>query len=138
MDGIRIGKLAKITNVNIETIRFYEKKGLLPTPARKKIEFGTHPGFKLFSTDTVKRIEFIKRLKNLGFTLKEIGKLLDIADGKETKCDEIYKFAQAKKKEVNSKIDELRKIKKMLDELSKSCSSNSDLSVCPIIESLTD
>jgi len=95
------GQLAKKTGVNPETVRYYEKMGLLPKAIR------TESGYRLFSEEDVKRIKFIKRAKELGFTLKEIKELLQLGFETEGECREVRKIAEIKLKDVQKKILEI-------------------------------
>jgi MerR family mercuric resistance operon transcriptional regulator len=136
MKGLKIGELARKVKVNIETIRYYEKRGLIPQPPRKKQEFGSHPGFRLYPETTIERLQFIHRAKELGFTLKAIRRLLSIADGQESACKEVADFAKEKISEIESKIRDLTQMQEMLKKLQTLCMLNKNLSDCPIIESL--
>lgn len=113
--GLRIGQLAARTHVNKETIRYYERLGFISTPSR------TGKGYRLFTTQTVNRVNFIKKVQSLGFTLNEIDKLSGIVDRNEVKCKDIYDFTVNKISEIQRKIEELNKIEKMLVDLKESC-----------------
>ncbi|TDT63597.1 Hg(II)-responsive transcriptional regulator [Fonticella tunisiensis] len=132
MEGLTIGQVAKGANVNIETIRYYEKMGLIPEPPR------TESGYRLFSLEAIERIKFIKRAKELGFTLSEIKKLLDISDGQEFDCQDVQRFAFQKLKEIELKIHDLEKIKAILQDLSQKCPGQGPISECPILEELKE
>ena len=135
---MKIGELAKKVGVNIETIRFYEKRGLIPEPKRKKMEFGRHPGYRIYSEEILHRLGFIRRAKDLGFTLNEISRLLRVADGHDKNCKETSVFAGEKIAEIENRIRDLKKIRSMLKDLTHRCELNDELSNCPIIESLKD
>ena len=137
LNGMKIGALAKKAGVNIETVRYYERRGLIPLPPRSKQEFGYHPGYRIYDEEILHRLGFIRRSKELGFTLNEIQKLLQVADGHEKNCKDTLDFSNNKILEIDNKINDLKKIRSMLMELTKLCKSNEDLSCCPIIESLT-
>ena len=130
MKTLTIGQLAKETGINIETIRYYERRGLIPESPRRE------SGYREFTPQYIERISFIKRAQTLGFTLREISGLLALADGKFT-CKDIRKVAEDKVKEIENRIHDLKKIKKVLNNLVKECTNNRRLSYCPIIESLT-
>lgn len=130
MENLTIGKLAKETGTNIETIRYYERRGLIPEPPRRE------SGYRVFSQKYVERILFIKRAQILGFTLNEISQLLAMADGM-ADCKDIKKFAEDKVKDIESRIRDFKKIKKVLHDLVKRCPDKGKVSDCPIIESLT-
>ena len=132
MDYFTIGKLASEAGVNIETIRYYEKKGVLPEPIRLS------SGYRQYSYETVKRIRFIKRAQNLGFTLKEIAQLLSIADGESIDCEEVRGIAFKKLSEIDNKICHLQRLRGVLTELVNQCKEKGKFTECPIIESLIE
>ncbi|WP_141522370.1 MerR family transcriptional regulator, partial [Bacillus pseudomycoides] len=101
----RIGELAEKCGVNKETIRFYERLGLIPEPNR------TEKGYRVYSLQTVDHLNFIKRTQELGFTLNEIDKLLGGVDRNEAKCRDIYDFTVLKLEDIQHKIQDLKKIK---------------------------
>ncbi|MCL5774514.1 MAG: MerR family DNA-binding protein [Firmicutes bacterium] len=140
MEGLTISQVASSAQVNIETVRYYERRGLIPEPPRRKSEFGfsSHPGYRQYPFETVRRIQFIRRARALGFTLKEIKQLLAIADGKKSGCRDVFKFTTKKIADVEDKIDQLKQMRKMLKDLAKRCTGKGPLSECPVIESLTD
>lgn len=130
MSLISIGKAAKETMVSVETIRFYEKQGLLVTPQRNA------SGYRQYPQDAIKRIFFIQRAKEVGFTLKEIKELLCLRKKPGTSCTEIKLRSLEKIEEVEKKIQDLEKIKQALSLMVIRCSGSGDLSDCPILESL--
>lgn len=126
----RIGELAEKCGVNKETIRYYERLGLIPEPNR------TEKGYRMYSQQTVDRLNFIKRMQELGFTLNEIVKLLGVVDRNEEKCPDIYDFTVLKLEDIQRKIEDLKKIEQMLIDLKERCPENKDIYECPIIETL--
>jgi MerR family mercuric resistance operon transcriptional regulator len=128
MKGLTIGKVAKEANVNIETVRYYERLGLISKPPR------TESGYRQFPVEVVQRIKFIKRAQELGFTLLEVNKLLSVSDGKDYDCHDIQQFASKKLEEIEQKISDLEKIKSILYDLSKKCPGQSPLDKCSILE----
>lgn len=128
----RISQLAKACNVNKETIRYYERLGLIPEPTR------SDSGYRMYPEDMVQRIGFIKRMQDLGFTLQEIDKLLGVVDRDEVKCKDMYDFTVLKLREIQSKIQDLRKIERMLISLKEKCPENKEMFECPIIETLME
>lgn len=128
----RIGELAERCGVNKETIRYYERLGLIPEPNRTK------SGYRMYSLQTVDRMKFIKRLQELGFTLNEIDKLLGVVDHNDAKCRDIYNFTVLKLEDIERKIEDLKKIEQMLMDLKKRCPDNKNIYECPIIETLMD
>ena len=130
MKNLTIGQLAKETGTNIETIRYYERRGLIAEPPRSE------SGYREFSPEYVDRIHFIKRAQALGFTLREISELLALSDGNPV-CKDIRKFAEEKIKDIETRIHDLARIKEVLQDLVKQCLRNKKFSGCPIIESLS-
>jgi len=126
---LTIGKLAELSGVGIDTVRFYERRGLLPTPER------TASGYRVYTPDTSERIRFIRRAKDLGFSLQEIIKLLTLHDEGGAKAD-VRQLTRDKLAEIEQKIDDLTKIKEVLEDLSGRCKGTGDVEGCPIIESL--
>jgi MerR family mercuric resistance operon transcriptional regulator len=122
-----IGQLAKELNVNVETIRFYQRKGLIAQPPKPVT------GYRHYSDDTVNRLRFIIRAKQLGFTLEEIASLLSLND---RPCLQVQQLAQHKLSEVQKKLKDLRRLEQALKLLLAECQSNDDASHCPIIDSL--
>lgn len=128
--AMTIGKVAKLAEIGIETIRFYEREGLLEEPVR------TRSGYRLYSEDAVKRLRFIKKAKELGFTLKEILDLLSLKiDPKATKAD-VKNRVEAKIAGVQEKIETLKRIQRALKHLAESCDGHGPIHECPIIEAL--
>ncbi len=131
-ENLTIGRLAKRASVNVETVRFYERRGLLKQP-RKKGAFRHYP-----ETD-IQRIRFIKRCQELGFTLKEAKELLDIKIKSQAKCGDVLTKTNQKIDEVEQKIRDLRKIKKSLKKIERCCTEdNGLLSDCPILDSFLE
>ncbi len=126
---LTIGRIARLAEVGVDTIRFYERRGLLPAPSR------TPSGYRLYETDTVDRLSFIRRAKALGFSLEEITTLLDLQDNGGPKA-EVKAITQRKLDAVNNKIDDLVRMRDALSNLNKQCSGQGDICGCPIIEVL--
>lgn len=128
----RVTELARKCEVNKETIRYYEKIGLLAEPLR------TSSGYRIYSEETVLRLKFIKRIQELGFSLEEIKKLLGVVDNDEDRCKDMYLFVASKIHEIRKKISDLKKMENMLAELKDCCPDEKSLYDCPIIETLMD
>jgi len=122
-----IGELAKVASVNVETIRYYERRGLIEQPVKPE------QGYRTYSRETLVRILFIKRAQELGFTLEEIANLLSLGDAH---CLEVQEMAEGKLASVRAKIADLRRLETVLDNLVIQCRTNPDQSHCPIVESL--
>lgn len=125
---LTIGKLADAVGVNVETIRFYERKGLITQP-QKPIE-----GFRQYSSETLHRLHFIKRAQDLGFTLDEISSLLKLGD---KDCQEVQALAQQKLVLIRKKIVDLQRLESNLSHLIDQC-SNAPNSSCPIVDSFKE
>ena len=130
MNGLTIGKLAKQVGVGIETVRFYERQGLIDPPPR------TDSNYRIYPEDEVGRLKFIKRAKSLGFTLHEIKELLLLRhDPHATKAD-IKDRTLTKIKDIEEKISDLTRIKTALEHLASSCDGHGPLDECPILNAL--
>ncbi|UCG78081.1 MAG: MerR family transcriptional regulator [Nitrospirota bacterium] len=130
MGALTIGKLARKADVNIETIRYYERRGLMPNPRR------TESGYRQYREDEVSRLRFIKNAKELGFSLKEIDELLTLRLDQRTPSSEVKKRAEEKIEDIENKIRKLRRIKKRLTTISDTCDGHGAISDCPILEAL--
>ncbi len=124
-----IGELSKQTGCKIETIRYYEKIGIMPIPSR-----GTG-GHRIYVFEHVKRLLFIRRGRELGFSLQSIRDLLHLADRKTTSCKKVRNITTAHLEEVQGKINDLKSMEKVLADLVKRCKGRT-IPDCPIIESL--
>ena len=124
-----IGALSKRTGCNIETIRYYERIGLLPAPPR------TPGGRRLYSYTHLKRLTFIRRSRQLGFHLDEIRELLNLVDGGSYTCDEVRELTLTHAGEVERKIVDLQRMSGVLREITSKCSGGK-VPDCPIIDAL--
>jgi Hg(II)-responsive transcriptional regulator len=122
------GELAKRGGVNIETIRYYERLGLLPKPPRSAA------GYRLFSADDARRVHFIKRAQELGFSLKEIEELLALQNAPHTTRADVRKRAEAKIADIDEKLRDLQAMKESLEQLTATCSGRGPVCGCPILE----
>lgn len=125
-----IGKLAQRGGVNLETIRYYERLGLLPKPPRSR------SGYRLFPADAPRRVRFIKRTQALGFSLKEIKELLALRIAPDGRRADVRKRAEAKISDIDQKIRSLRKMRESLAEITKVCCGEGPINDCPILENL--
>jgi MerR family copper efflux transcriptional regulator len=130
MATLTIGSAARAADVNVETIRFYERKGLIPQPPKPR------DGYRLYAPDTVERIRFIRKAQEIGFSLREIEELLSLRAHPETDCAEVRARAAAKIVEVDRKIAELKRVRAALQKVSASCPGHGALSACTILEAL--
>lgn len=126
---LTIGRIAKLSQVNVETIRYYQKIKLINEPI-KPLE-----GYRLYNNDTVRRLKFIKKAQRLGFSLKEIDELLEIGAGK---CSDIQSKAEKKRNQISQQIKELQALERTLSTLIGSCQLTNTDNSCPIVETLSE
>ncbi len=128
---MKIGKLAEEAGVSIDTIRYYEKRGILPPPVRSA------SGYRLYTEETVDMLRFVRKAKGLGFRLDEIRQLARLRYSPcDDRCVSVRKIAEEKMKEVSERINDLLELQKMLDSFIDSCRRNRTLSKCPFLEEL--
>jgi len=125
-----IGKVASLAGVGVETIRFYERIGLIGEPPRRPSGYRQYPG------EVVSRIRFIRRAKGLGFTLKEIGELLSLRVESGSTCEEVRARVEAKIADIEEKIRTLERMREALVKLIAACSAKAQATECPILEAL--
>jgi MerR family copper efflux transcriptional regulator len=130
MASLTIGQLAQRAGVGVETIRFYEREGLISEPPRRP------SGYRDYPLETVTRIVFIRRAKQLGFTLKEINELLDLRVRPRRNCAQVKQSADAKMADIDDKIAALRRMRRALKDLTKACEERTPTTECPILASL--
>ena len=130
MKPMSIGQVAHRAGIGVETVRFYERRGLIDEPPRSAA------GYREYPEAIVSRIRFIKRAKELGFTLKEIKELLSLRLDPTTTCAEVRSRAEAKIADIEARVRSLRKMKKALVKLTAACSGRGTSSECPILEAL--
>ncbi|MCH7574416.1 MAG: MerR family transcriptional regulator [Candidatus Marinimicrobia bacterium] len=130
MTSLTTGQLAKRANVNVETIRYYERRGIIPEPPRRE------SGYRQYPDDAVARIQFVKRAQELGFTLKEIQELLNLRVDPETPCAVVKNRTDLKIMDIEEKLRSLKRIKKALNQLAASCSGRGPVGDCPILQAL--
>lgn len=131
MATLRTAEVAEQAGVNIETLRFYERKGILPEPPRRP------SGYREYPPETVERVRFIKRAQELGFSLREVQDLLDLRQMERVKAGRVRKVAEAKLEEIEHKIRDLEAMRQSLSELLCACDGQKPITSCPIIESLS-
>jgi MerR family copper efflux transcriptional regulator len=130
MESLTIGQLAQRAHVGVETVRFYEREGLIEEPPRRS------SGYRDYPLETVTRIVFIRRAKELGFTLKEINELLGLRVQPRRNCAQVKKSADEKLAAIESKIAALRRMRRALKDLTKACEERTTTTECPILASL--
>ena len=126
---LAIGTLSKHTGTNVETIRYYERVRLLPAPSRSA------GGYRLYGTEHLKRLSFIRRARALGFSLEEVRTLLKLADERKRPCAEVRVVAEAHLDDVRAKISDLKAMEHVLRETVARCSKGTG-SHCPVIDAL--
>lgn len=131
MNMLTIGKIAKASETSIETIRYYEKEGLLVRAKRSP------SGYRMYDERDILRLRFIRRAKELGFTLSEITELLKLRD-QHAKKKPVLKLAKDKLATIESKITSLQRVKQALEKLTTTCSHNNDDGPCPLLSALDD
>ncbi len=130
--AMKIGQVASGAGVNIQTVRYYERRGLLPRAPR------TASGYRQYDPDAVARLRFIKRAQNIGFSLEEIAELLDLRVEHRAACAAVETKAKEKIAMVEKKTSELERMRTVLVELSRACDLREPASECPILEALSE
>jgi len=130
MEGLTIGRVARSAGLAIDTVRYYEREGLLQKPAR------TPSGYRQYAPDAVTRLQFIRQAKELGFTLSEIRELLTLKVAPGKSCADVRAHAEAKIADVEQRIAQLDRMKRALARLANACSGRGPTSECPILEAL--
>ena len=130
MDGLTIGKVARGAGLAVDTVRYYEREGLLNKPAR------TASGYRHYTTDAVARLRFIRQSKELGFSLAEIKDLLALRVTPGKSCADVRAHAEHKVADVDRRIASLKRVRGALVKLASACSGKGPVSQCPILEAL--
>jgi MerR family transcriptional regulator, mercuric resistance operon regulatory protein len=126
-----VGKLAKQTNCKVETVHYYEKTGLMPEPPR------TDGGHRIYALSHVKRLNFIRRSRELGFSIEQIKELLKFIDEPNHYCGEVKGMAMLQAREVQQKIDDLQRLNLALNKIVSQCKGGSySIDDCPIVDAL--
>jgi Hg(II)-responsive transcriptional regulator len=129
---MRIGEAARGAGVNVQTLRYYERRGLLPAPERKP------SGFRAYDAGTVDRVRFIKHAQALGFTLEEIGDLLALRVDARAACGSVEARAKATAARIGQRIAELDRMRTVLLRLVRACRRRAPTGDCPILEALSE
>ena len=130
MKSLTIGRLAREAGVNLETVRYYERRGLLPRPPRSA------SGYRLFPVEAARRLRFIRRAQELGFSLGEIRELLSLRMSATARSTDVRSRAEAKIADIDAKIRSLDSMKRTLRNLTNACEGCGPIAACPILESL--
>ncbi len=132
MEVLTIGEVARAAEIGVETVRFYEREGLIAEPPRRQ------SGYRQYPPDTVRRLRFIRRAKDLGFTLKEIRELLDLRVDPTSSCANVRTLAKVKMADIEAKMLDLARIQAALTELVRTCRGKGPTSACPILDALDE
>jgi MerR family mercuric resistance operon transcriptional regulator len=132
MNGLTIGQVASRAGVGVETIRFYERKRLIEHPERPL------GGYRKYGPEVVSRVRFIRRAKELGFSLREIAELLALRLDLELSCDEVRSRAEAKIGDIELRMATLGRMKKALENLVTACVARGSTDTCPILAALNE
>lgn len=130
MKTMTIGQLARLAGVGVETLRFYEREGLLEPPGRRE------SGYRQYHPAVVGRLRFIQRAKALGFTLREIKDLLRLHEDEDATRADVKRRAQEKIADIEARIEDLRRMRAALGKLAEACDGDGPLHGCPIIQAL--
>ncbi len=130
MDGLTIGRVARDAGLAIDTVRYYEREGLLQQPAR------TASGYRQYSADAVARLRFIRQAKELGFSLHEIKELLSLRVAPGKSCADVKSRAEAKIADIEQRVAQLSRMKRALVKLATTCSGRGPTSECPILDAM--
>lgn len=129
---LKIGQVAKAADVGVETIRYYERRGLLPRPPRRA------SGYRAYPPEAARRVRFIRRAQALGFTLKEIEELLALRVDGDRSCADVRAFARAKVRDIEARVAELERMGRALDRLARRCTGEGPTSECPVLDELDE
>lgn len=129
---LTIGKVAREAGVGVETVRFYERQGLIEEPPRRP------SGYRQYPPETISRIRFVRRAKELGFTLKEIKELFSLRASGRSRCADVRRRAEEKVEDIQQKVRDLQKMEKALVGLVATCDGRSPVTECPILKALED
>jgi len=134
MPALTIGKVAKQAGVGVETVRFYEREGLVDDPRANRRRPAS--GYREYDPAVVRRIRFIRHAKELGFTLREIKELLELRVEPDRKCGDVLELAEAKIADIEQRIRKLKKMRRALASLTRDCQRGRPTDECPILKSL--
>ncbi len=127
---MKIGEVAKAAGIGIDAVRFYEREGLIAEPARRP------SGYRMYSPDVVLSLRFIRRAKELGFSLKEISELLSLETDPESTAADVRKLAEAKLANIEERIRALQRMRRALRKAAESCPGQGPMSGCSILQAL--
>ena len=128
---LSIGEVARTTGIKVVTLRYYEHLGLVPAPAR------TNGNYRAYSVDDLRRLRFIRRCRDLGFTLEQVRELLRLSSKRNQKCSEVDRITRRHLTDVEKKISDLKRVEKVLSRISSRCRGDGLIADCRIIEALS-
>lgn len=129
---MKIGQAARQAGVNVQSLRYYERRGLVPPPER------LDSGYRLYTPEEVRKVKFIKNAQKLGFALKEVEDLLELRVSRRAQCGRVQRKAGARLRDVESKIEKLKILRRVLKDLVRTCKRRGTTDHCPILRSLED
>ncbi len=127
---MKIGEVAKAAGIGIDAVRFYEREGLIPEPARRP------SGYRMYPPDVVLSLRFIRRAKELGFSLKEVSELLSLETAAEATAADVRKLAETKLADIEERIRALQRMRRALRKATESCTGQGSTSGCSILQTL--
>ncbi len=130
MKPLTIGTVARLAGVGVETVRYYQRRGLIAEPSRRE------SGYRQYGPEAVRRIRFVRRAKELGFSLRQIKELLELQADPGTSCEGVKQRAEAKIVEIERKIRDLQEMNTVLRRLAAACGGRGTVTACPILEAL--
>ena len=128
---LSIGEVARASGIKVVTLRYYEQLGLVPAPAR------TNGNYRAYSFEDLRRLRFIRRCRDLGFTLQQVRELLRLSSKRNQKCSEVDRITRRHRAEVEKKIADLKRLAKVLSRISSRCRGDGLIADCRIIEALS-
>lgn len=128
--GLTIGQLARIAGVNVQTVRYYERRDLLQPSDRKP------SGYRVYDHEALRLLRFIKNAQTLGFTLREIAELLELRVSSRSLCGDVQRRAEAKLKQIEVKVRDLQSLATTLRDLLRTCKAGQTTDRCPILKGL--
>lgn len=128
--ALTISEVASAAGVNVQTLRYYERRGILPDPPRSS------GGYRQYTAEAIERVNFVKRAQDLGFSLDEIGELLELRVRHGDACEVVEERAKRRLADVERKIEHLRRLRSVLADLVGACERREPTEDCPILESL--
>lgn len=129
---MRTGQVAARAGVNVQTLRYYERRGLLPAPTRQA------SGYRIYGPDAVRVVRFVKRAQQLGFSLDEVESLLELAQGGPDSCDSAHRLAVDKISDLDRRMAHLRAMRESLQRLAATCERPRQQRECPLLHSIED